>query len=81
MDGKAYHHIIDPNTLMPSAYWRSVSVICEDSGLADALSTALFLMNREEGMALAEKCCVEVLWVDADGQEFMTDGFQDILRT
>ena len=81
VDGKHYHHIIDPETLMPSTCWRSVSIVCGDSGLADALSTALFLMDREAGVALAEKCGVEVLWVDADGQEFMTDRFQDILRT
>lgn len=79
--GEPYHHIIDPDTLMPSTYWRSVSVICPDSGLADALSTALFLMDREAGSVLAEKCGAEVLWVDGAGQEFMTAGFEDILRT
>lgn len=81
VDGKAYHHIIDPDTLMPSAYWRSVSVICPDSGLADALSTAFFLMDREAGIALAAQCGAEVLWVDAAGEEFMTSGFEEILRT
>ena len=79
--GKPYHHIIDPDTLMPAAYWRSVSIVCEDSGLADALSTALFLMDEAQGRELAEKCGAEVLWVDGAGQEFMTSGFQDILRT
>ena len=79
--GEPYHHIIDPDTLMPSTYLRSVSVICPDSGLADALSTALFLMDREAGSALAEKCGAEVLWVDAAGQKFMTDGFEKMLRT
>ena len=81
VEGKSYHHIIDPDTLMPSAYWRSVSIICPDSGLADALSTALFLMDREEGEALALQCGAEVLWVDAAGQEYMTDGFEKMLRT
>jgi len=81
VEGKPYHHIIDPDTLMPSIYWRSVSVICPDSGLADALSTALFLMDREAGSALAEECGAEVLWVDAAGQEFMTEGFKEIIRT
>ena len=81
VEGKSYHHIIDPDTLMPAAYWRSVSIVCSDSGLADALSTALFLMDRETGAALAQKCGVEVLWVAADGTEYMTDGFEKMLRT
>ena len=81
VEGKPYHHIIDPDTLMPGTYWRSVSVICPDSGLADALSTALFLMDREAGEALAVSCGAEVFWVDAAGQEFMTDGFEKMLRT
>ena len=52
VDGKLYHHIIDPDTRYPSAYWRSVTILCGDSGLADALSTALFLLPQEEGQAL-----------------------------
>ena len=81
VEGSAYHHIIDPDTLMPSSYWRSVSVICPDSGLADALSTALFLMDGEAGRELAEKCGAEVLWVAADGAEYWTDGFKEMMRT
>lgn len=80
VDGKAYHHIIDPITLMPADYWRSVSIVCEDSGLADALSTGLFLMDREQGQLLAQQCGAEVLWVAADDTEFMTAGFQGMLR-
>ena len=81
VDGKLYHHIIDPETLMPAAYWRSVSIICADSGLADALSTALFLIDYADGKRLAESCGAEVLWIGADGLEYMTDGFAEILRT
>ncbi len=76
VDGVNYHHIIDPETLMPSAYWCSVTVICADSGLADALSTALFLLPLDEGQALAEQCGAQALWVDATGQEFTTPSFQ-----
>lgn len=79
--GKQYHHIIDPQTLMPSGHWRSVTILCADSGLADALSTALFLMPLEEGRALAESCGAEAFWVDAAGEEHMTSGFEKILRT
>lgn len=80
VDGKSYHHIIDPDTLMPSAYWRSVSILCEDSGLADCLSTALFLLPLEEGRTLAERYKVEVMWVDADMNITQTPGFTAALR-
>ena len=81
VDGKAYHHIIDPDTLIPAAYWRSVSIVCNDSGLADALSTALFLMDREAGEALVRECGADAYWIAADGTEYQTPGFEKMLRT
>lgn len=81
VDGKIYHHIIDPDTLYPSEFWRSVTIVCADSGLADALSTALFLLPLEEGMALAEKCGAEALWVNEAGEQFQTPGFATLIRT
>lgn len=80
VDGKAYHHIIDPDTLMPSTYWRSVSILAGDSGVADALSTALFLLPLERGQELAKEFGVEVMWVDADMNITQTDGFAKALR-
>ena len=80
VDGKRYHHIIDPDTLMPAENWRSVTVFCENSGLADALSTTLFLMNREEGEALVKVMGAEAFWVNAAGEEFMTSGLRETLR-
>ena len=81
VDGESYHHIIDPDTLYPSRYWSSVTIVCEDSGLADALSTALFLMNREEGQKLLDQYGAEALWVDRDGKLYYSPGFQDLIRT
>jgi len=80
VDGVEYHHIIDPDTLMPAAHWSSVTVICADSGLADALSTALFLLPLEEGKTLAAECDAQVLWITPDGEEYMTDGFRALIR-
>ena len=80
VDGVNYHHIIDPDTRMPSTYWRSVSILCDDSGLADCLSTALFLLPMEEGKALAERFGAEVMWVDAEMNITQTPGFTAALR-
>ncbi len=79
VNGKMYHHIIDPLTCMPSAYWAGVTVVCEDSGIADALSTALFLTDREGGTSLLKKYGAEALWVDADGNIQYTDGLASMI--
>lgn len=80
VDGKAYHHIIDKDTMMPSEYFSSVSILTSDSALADALSTALFSMSYEDGLKLVETLGgVEVLWVDKEGGVRMTDGFEALV--
>ncbi|MBQ7098208.1 MAG: FAD:protein FMN transferase [Oscillospiraceae bacterium] len=81
VDGEIYHHIIDPDTLYPGKLWRAVTVVCPDSGLADALSTALFLLPREEGQKLLTQCESTAMWVDADGKLYYSDGFEDLIRT
>ena len=81
VDGVPYHHIIDPNTLTSAAYWRSVTILCADSGLADALSTALFLLPLEEGQALLDSCGAEAMWVAPDGSHYYSPGFSDHIRT
>lgn len=81
VDGELYHHIIDPQTLYPSAYWRSVTIVCADSGLADALSTALFLLPRAEGQALLDACDAKAMWMDRDGNKWYSPGFEEMIRT
>ena len=81
VDGTAYHHIIDPATLYPGEYWRSVTILCADSALADALSTALFLLPREDGQGLLEQCGAEAMWVDAAGNCYYSPGFGQHIRT
>ena len=81
VDGKAYHHIIDPVTLYPATRWRSVSVVCPDSADADALSTALFLLSREEGERLLAKYDACAMWVDSQGNKFYSPGFEKLIRS
>lgn len=81
VDGEFYHHIIDPETLMPSAYWRSVTVVCPDSGLADALSTALFLMDQQDGQTLLDRCGAAAMWVDGEGNCYYSPDFEENIRT
>lgn len=81
VDGELYHHIIDPDTLYPGKLWRAVTVVCPDSGLADALSTALFLLPIEEGQKLLDACESTAMWVDAEGNMYYSEGFQDLIRT
>jgi thiamine biosynthesis lipoprotein len=81
VENVVYHHIIDPETLYPSKHWRSVTIICPDSGLADALSTALFVLPLEEGKALVQSCGAQAMWVDGNGSFYYSDGFDDFIRT
>lgn len=76
VDGVKYCHIIDPDTLMPADYFAAVTIIAKDSGQADALSTAVFNMNLEDGMKLIESFDdVEALWVMKDGSLIYSEGF------
>ncbi len=75
VDGTNCCHLIDPDTLMPGTYFRSVSIVTEDSGYADLLSTAAYLMPYEESRAFVDSLPdVEALWLFADGSIKMTDG-------
>ena len=81
VDGELYHHIIDPDTLYPGKLWRAVTVVCPDSGLADALSTALFLLPQDARQKLLTQCESYAMWVDAEGNMYYSDGFEDLIRT
>ena len=69
VDGRQYHHIVDPDTLYPAEKMLSATVIYPDSGLADCMSTALFLMEPEQALAFAGQWeGMRVILVTLDGE-------------
>lgn len=80
-DGVRYHHIINPDTLMPWDEYLSVTILCRGSAKADALSTAVFNMNLEEGKALIESLeDTEALWILPDGSEVESSGLKEFME-
>ena len=60
--------------------YDSVTVISSDSALADALTTGLFCIPLDEGMALIQSLPdTEALWVLPDGTQQMSEGFSGYL--
>ncbi|MDF2675766.1 MAG: rane-associated lipoprotein involved in thiamine biosynthesis [Bacillota bacterium] len=81
VNGKQYNHIIDTETLFPAEYFTSVSIIIQDSGLADALSTALFDMPFEEGLELINSIPdAEAMWILKDGTFKYSEGFEKLIK-
>ena len=80
VDGKKYHHLIDTETLYPAERWKSVSVICNDSGLGDALSTALFFMSKEKGQELLDQCGGYAMWVVSEDEIYYSMGFKEFIK-
>jgi thiamine biosynthesis lipoprotein len=56
IDGKRYHHIINPKTGWPVESFCSVSVHAPTCLLAGSISTMAMLMGAEEGLAFLESC-------------------------
>ncbi len=82
VDDKIIHHLIDSQTLMPGEYFRAVTVMTENSGLADFLSTTVFLMPYEKGLQLVNSLeGVEAIWVMKDGTVEATEGMEKIMKS
>ena len=54
-DGKRYSHIIDPRTGYPTTGIKSATIVCANAELADALATTMFVMGKDDGIALINK--------------------------
>ncbi|HIJ85344.1 MAG TPA: FAD:protein FMN transferase, partial [Magnetococcales bacterium] len=78
VDGERQHHILDPETGRPSRSGLiSVSIQAKEGMLADALSTAVFVMGMEKGKAFIEKWeGIEGMLVAENGERWKSVGFK-----
>jgi thiamine biosynthesis lipoprotein len=76
VNGKAYNHIVDPKTLYPATHCRAVTIVVADSGLADGLSTAAFIMPLAQAKELIQSKGAEAVFVMNDGSLEYTSGFK-----
>ena len=74
-DGRRYHHILNPATGRPTEGVLSVSVIGPDATTTDGLSTTVFVLGVEAGLALIETfAAFEAIVVDQQGRIFYSGG-------
>lgn len=75
--GKKYGHIIDPRTGLPAEKTASCTIITDHPALADALSTAVFILGKEKGLALMKEFPrTEGIVIGTDGSRAMSPGFK-----
>jgi FAD:protein FMN transferase len=78
VDGKTYHHILDPKDGMPARVLASVTIAADTAIAADALSTAVFVMGPVEGMSLIESLPgVEGILITPDLEIIVSSGLHE----
>jgi thiamine biosynthesis lipoprotein len=75
--GKRYHHIFNPRNGLPAEECQSVTIICKEGMVADALATAVFVLGPEKGYVLCQKLKgVDCLIVDKEGKVIFSPGLE-----
>ncbi|MGN0479338.1 MAG: FAD:protein FMN transferase [Hominenteromicrobium sp.] len=78
LDGKTYHHLLDPETGYPAETGLVSVTVWSDSGTrSDALSTACFVLGLEKGAELLAQYGAEGIFIDENGVITVTDGLKD----
>ena len=77
VDGRRYHHIIDPRTGYPASSTTSVTVIHSNAATADAAATALFVAGPDQWMSTAHNMGIRyVMLIDKQGTIHMNPAMQ-----
>ena len=75
VNGKKYHHILNPKTGYPAdSGLTSVTVVCESGLTSDALSTACFVLGYEKSLPLLEKYNAEAVFITQSNTVMATGG-------
>jgi thiamine biosynthesis lipoprotein len=81
VDGKRYHHILDPRSGYPADRTISVTVVHDNAATADAAATALFVAGPEEWVEIARSMHIRlVMLIDSHGVIHMNPAMQSRLR-
>lgn len=76
-DGVRYHHIIDPDTGDSARHLRSVTVLAPDATTSDALSTSVFVLGLQKGLALINRLPgIDAIVIDNRGVLHYSNGLQ-----
>jgi thiamine biosynthesis lipoprotein len=77
LDGRRYHHLIDPASGFPAEGARSVTIVTGRAAFADGLSTGVFILGPEAGMAVIERLPgVEGIIVSAQNEVLVSSGLE-----
>ncbi len=77
-DGQRIHHIINPLTGRSAEASWSVTVTGPDATTTDALSTTVFVLGHEKGLALIETLNdIDAIIIDKHGRVHYSSGFQE----
>ena len=81
-DGKKYHHIIDTKTGKPTQTGLlSVTIVCDDGAMADALSTSVMVAGLQKGSELWRKLGNFGMIVITDSNEmYISENIEDIFE-
>jgi thiamine biosynthesis lipoprotein len=76
-DGVRYHHIINPKSGKSAKSVMSVTILGKDAVTTDALSTTVFIMGVEKGLALIETMAdTDAVIIDAQGKMHFSSGLE-----
>jgi FAD:protein FMN transferase len=81
VNGRRYHHIIDPRTGFPATACRSVTIWASSAFLADEIDDAVFILGPKEGLELVESLDgVGAVIVDAKNNLYVSKRLEGKVR-